>query len=342
MATTVASQTYPLTQPTGYNITYAQNCIALVNVAIGMVKQWVNSGSPNPWPSTGWAPSDPCYQLAHCYNLNVLSTVVQVPNSASILNTSFTTNGPSASGEPFGFIAISLDGKSAYLIFHGSVTNADWAADGMYSMTTNYTVPYGTATGNPQVETGFYAVFQGMNTLQDALSNLIPKSVTNVFISGHSLGAAVATLCLPVALKCVPSVAPGNVFCYLTGSPMPGNQDFANYIQGLGVNFFRTVNLNDPVPNTPPAEHCSRAMSPSAHKRRSTPQTTEVRRDRNNHDPCCSYGYALFHPGNTANPHPVRQLPATSRMTCGRQNSGAHPSSAPRAGCKLLAWVGQF
>ena len=196
MASTAASTTYPLAQPKGYDLATAQTCIALVNVAIDMVKQWEQiTDPPGDWK---WFPRDVC-KMACPYPLDY-STIVKPLSNADILNATFETvigrvdHKINAKNEPFGFIATSKDGKSAYLMFHGSVTNADWAADAMAELRP-YTAPDGTSQG--KVETGFYTVFNNIVNLKDRLQGL---KVTNLYVSGHSLGAAVATLCLPAAL----------------------------------------------------------------------------------------------------------------------------------------------
>jgi len=302
MSSTAASTTYPLTQPKGYNLATAQTCIALVNVAIDMVKQWEQiTDPPGNWK---WFPRDVC-KMACPYPLDYL-TIVNPLSNADILNTTFGTvigrvdHKMDAKNEPFGFIATSTDGRSAYLIFHGSVTKADWAADFMAELRP-YTAPDGTSQG--KVETGFHTVFNSIANLKDRLQAL---KVTNLYVSGHSLGAAVATLCLPAALEWVPNLKRENVYCYLTGSPKVGDRDFAHYIEshyienGLGIKFFRTVNLDDPVPKLPlRPEYVAIAKQNEASF--NPPSYGKHNDSPNNHNPCCSYAYALFNPANTQN-----------------------------------------
>lgn len=304
--------TYPLSLPQNapYSLSTAQTCMALVNVAIDMINQWQTVTNPPDPPQTwGWKPYDSCRAAANSdpsnpwYTLDVL-TMVKPLTEADILNATFKTElgkiskERNAQNEPFGFIATSQDGQSGYLIFHGSVTKADWAADAMYSLTP-YTAPDGTTQGN--VETGFYTVFNGLATLIQQLDGL--KNVKTLYVSGHSLGAAVATLCLPTVLWYLPGLEPANVFCYLTGSPMVGDQGFANYIQGLGVQFFRTVNLNDPVPKAPSQLLGDYVAIAPDNVATFQPPSYGGKDESNNHQPCCSYSYALFNSLNTQNPN---------------------------------------
>lgn len=82
----------------------------------------------------------------------------------------------------------------------------------------------------------------------DYISNHIDE-IDDYIVCGHSLGAAVATLCAFHIEK----VFPGRVKClYSFASPMIGNQNFANVFNPLlEEKTFRIANVNDSVPYLP-------------------------------------------------------------------------------------------
>ena len=69
----------------------------------------------------------------------------------------------------------------------------------------------------------------------------------SVWVTGHSLGGAVATLCA-LDIKSVLNVDP-NVYTY--GAPRVGNKGFAQFYDLLVPNTFRIVNGHDLVPRVP-------------------------------------------------------------------------------------------
>ena len=83
-----------------------------------------------------------------------------------------------------------------------------------------------------------------LNTLKS-----IPGSLqTPVMISGHSLGAATATLaCLDLTKFGYDCVA------YTFASPRVGDMDFCRIAKKLNTNLYRIVNIADAVPTLPPA-----------------------------------------------------------------------------------------
>lgn len=120
-------------------------------------------------------------------------------------------------GLPIGFIARARSGSDVFLIFRGTMTVSEWLHDYSVSLTP---YPYGTF-GN--VHSGFiktYGIFR--TTIHDALNGIGPGK--RLYISGHSLGAALATLA-------VPDIASATIFTsptvYTYASPRVGDKTFA-------------------------------------------------------------------------------------------------------------------
>jgi len=82
--------------------------------------------------------------------------------------------------------------------------------------------------------------------LQKLYKELTDKdSIYNLFVTGHSLGGAIATL-FTAYLK-NSDISQNKIVCYTYGAPPVGWKDF--YDNFKGINLFRIVNKLDPVPN---------------------------------------------------------------------------------------------
>ncbi|MCA1032555.1 lipase family protein [Bacillus timonensis] len=142
--------------------------------------------------------------------------------------------------EKFGFI---LQSKNAVVIgFRGSDTKYDWIADSEVAQ-----VPF---LGG-QVHRGFYSIYdscrqQIMDAYRDKLDHTKDKTL---YITGHSLGAGLATLhALDVKLS---DIGFKRVVMYNFASPRVGNQQFAAIYNANVRESVRFVNSDDIVPNLP-------------------------------------------------------------------------------------------
>lgn len=91
-------------------------------------------------------------------------------------------------------------------------------------------------------------------------------------MTGHSLGAAVATIAAATLRKQQPS-ASIDLFTY--GSPRVGNAAFADFVTAQAGAEFRVTHLDDPVPRLPPAEFGYRHTSPEYWLSTGTATTTD-------------------------------------------------------------------
>jgi predicted lipase len=88
------------------------------------------------------------------------------------------------------------------------------------------------------------------------VNNLIKQNPTaSILITGHSLGAALATMAA-IDIKNKIKIAASKITFYTFGSPRVGNQAMANYIFHLYPNgaYQRVTHYNDIVPHVPPRE----------------------------------------------------------------------------------------
>jgi hypothetical protein len=294
MAIPGSQPSYPITDPpTGY-MSVARTCSFLVNVACDMCRQWIDAGQPKP-PDFSWAPADPCPYTSG-YNFASFQHSPIIWSSFEYRNSSYT--------EPFGFLA--YNSEAVYLVFRGSQTKVDFDMDLEFEQV-SYQAPSSNPPAGMKVEKGFYAVFNGLFFYGDVAKNLttglrdLRSSALNQamtwYITGHSLGSALATLAAPVVVACGVSGMQCN-----QASPKVGNPAFAQYVDGLGFPMYRLVNTADAVPKLPPGLdylHAGSEIYFTAAYDAATKEKSEAER----HNPCCCYSYALFNPGNPVNPN---------------------------------------
>lgn len=152
--------------------------------------------------------------------------------------------GDSAGSEvPIAFVATA--GDAIYVVFRGTKTISEWISDAEFAQ-----VPYAYASGGGMVEQGFSAVYA---TIRDGIVdevNALAQSgnYTTLYVTGHSLGASVATLAAPDLARATSFASP---ILYDFASPRTGAPTFASLVNALPTSW-RVVNTNDEVPKLPP------------------------------------------------------------------------------------------
>jgi predicted lipase len=129
-------------------------------------------------------------------------------------------------------------GNAALVAFRGSQSLRDWLTD-----LDCLRIEIGS---NEEIHHGFLNASIGANY---ALQNFLrPHLNAPIFITGHSLGAAMAVL----AARALKAAGHQVTAVYTFGGPRIGNAAFANhYDAALGANTFRIVNEEDIVPRLP-------------------------------------------------------------------------------------------
>jgi hypothetical protein len=111
-----------------------------------------------------------------------------------------------------------------------------------------------------EVEDGFLSVFQslaiapatgGASSLDEFLGTFAADQIVKLIFTGHSLGAAVATMAATAAAARFAPLAP-RVSLYTIASPAVGDQAFATEVDARVPNHFRVWNEHDIVPRLPP------------------------------------------------------------------------------------------
>ena len=180
-------------------------------------------------------------------NYTVLKTLY-----ACDLATDIHPNRPCDDGwKTMGILATNdADPNDVFIAIRGTLTVWEWIQDVKF-----FPKPFTNVTGSGLTEDGFTDMYQSFSLQSsaspgvfiNALIALLPATAT-VTVTGHSLGAAIATLCaLDLAAH---SKFPLTV--YTLASPRVGDLTFHNVYDSTVLNSFRVVNRLDIVPKTPP------------------------------------------------------------------------------------------
>jgi triacylglycerol lipase len=294
MATT---KSVPMYLPPGFNLTYAQTCAAMVSAAYDQYNQWIQADTPKPgdfdWTWTG--PSNISNPLPIWWIQRFLVS------------------------EPIGFLATDGAGN-AYLVFRGTMSLADKAADADFAQST-----YELVSGFGNAYQGYYYVYTNLvlptastgssTTLIQAINGL--TGIKTFFFTGHSMGSGISSLAVP-DVSTNSNLKPSSsltMLHYNFASPRAGNVDFASAMNfSSGVPTYRVVNTEDIVPYAPPPET-------ELYEHIGTPVdfTANYGSIDGNHSMANSYAYAVNNPTNPYNsnagatPHPADGTGALAR-----------------------------
>ncbi|XP_050374600.1 galactolipase DONGLE, chloroplastic [Argentina anserina] len=184
-------------------------------------------------------------------------------------------NGESC-GRWIGYVALATDeavkrlGRRDIIIsFRGTVTNPEWVANLMSSLTPARLDPYNERP-DVKVESGFLSLYTsdesdsrfGLGSCREQLlsevSRLLKKykgEELSITLAGHSMGSSLALLLAyditELGLNRVnwSTKTPVTVFSF--GGPRVGNSGFKRRCEELGVKVLRIVNVNDPITKIP-------------------------------------------------------------------------------------------
>jgi triacylglycerol lipase len=253
-------------------------CAALVDVAYNQCTQWYNQRFPSKanfvWtkPNNGYVYSAPLFW------------------TNTWLGTSYD--------EPFGFVAADTN-FNAYLVFRGTVSDADDYQDALVDQT-----PYQIVPGYGQVHLGFYQIYQKLTAqVQGAIAAVNRTNpFKRFFFTGHSLGSGLSSLAVPDIITNTPiKPAQLTVLHHNLASPRVGDSEFADTMNSNGVATYRIVNTEDLVPDAPSA-----IFGSYLYKHIGTPVdfTAQYNSIDDNHSLDIAYDYALANPANPEGPLP--------------------------------------
>ncbi|MGO4181344.1 lipase family protein [Paenibacillus sp. MCAF9] len=162
-----------------------------------------------------------------------------VPRTYSLVS-EFTAKAYDDSDERFGFVLTSE--RASVLAFRGSNSAVDWVSDFIAQQTTYRPVKNAGLTHK-----GFTDIYMSARTQIIEIINQLPQG-RPLFITGHSLGGALATL---AALDLANNTAFTDPIIYTYGAPRVGDPKFASsYNASIGTHW-RFQNEFDIVPHLP-------------------------------------------------------------------------------------------
>ena len=139
---------------------------------------------------------------------------------------------------------IRKSGNRLLITFRGSDSLKDWAADFKFW---KKTIPYDNKKSKIQVHSGFLGTYKSKN-VRGKIHSLATKDIEKIQITGHSYGAALATLC---ALDLEYNFPEKDYEVILFGSPRVGNGAFKKSYDKRVFKTLRVENKMDIVTKIP-------------------------------------------------------------------------------------------
>jgi triacylglycerol lipase len=140
---------------------------------------------------------------------------------------------------PFGFVASKND--AFYIVIRGTQTPLEWFDDA-----TIRPVPFRNGWGNTTA--GFFSIHQQIFPTILQIINAQRANIQKLFITGHSLGAALAKLTAADLIVSGLTVKPT---LYTFSGPRVGDATFAGKFKAQGLTAWRIFNTEDLVPTLP-------------------------------------------------------------------------------------------
>jgi hypothetical protein len=152
---------------------------------------------------------------------------------------------PVALHDRFGWVCRKDD--RLMVTFRGTQTPGDWLHNLDF-----IAEPYLPVPGRGTVHQGFQLVYYAIRKNLLAIVNKMGVGCTELVVTGHSLGGALATLAMPDLMNqaFAANISP---ILYNVASPRVGHDDFQNYFDSHINVSYRIVNQWDVVPHVPPA-----------------------------------------------------------------------------------------
>lgn len=162
-----------------------------------------------------------------------------VPRTYSVVGT-FSAKAYDDTEEPFGFVLESE--RSSVLAFRGSGSAVDWVSDFIAQQT-----PYRAVKNGGQTHKGFTDIYMSARAQILAIIEKLPGDKP-LFITGHSLGGALATLAA-IDIACNSHISSPIVYTF--GTPRVGDPKFVRLYNSKISTHWRFQNEYDIVPHLP-------------------------------------------------------------------------------------------
>ena len=133
------------------------------------------------------------------------------------------------------------------LTFRGTQTQAEWLSN-LNAAQTEWITPTGQFYGH--VHSGFWQITQNLTPSLAQVAQELDPSIP-CYVTGHSLGAAIATFAAFELAQAAPQLK-DQIRLYTYAGPRVGSPTFAKVHSQLIPNAYRIINLSDSVPLVPP------------------------------------------------------------------------------------------
>ena len=265
--------------PAPFNLADAVECSDLVDIAYGMYDQWVNQDKPHTPTDLQWQhPEDSLYRFGEPI----------WGNSAVRFFSDL---------EPFALVAQRDD--RAYAMFRGTETLEDWYKDTEIDQVP-YELPHVTNVG--LVHEGFFDLYKSLR--QELLSQLnVLQDVRTLYVTGHSLGAALAMVAVPDLIANALTKQRPTIFQYNLAGPRACDPKLAAFLNTGSAHIYRIVNSCDLVPDVPPSVYLGLTEKVLyEHVGYPVTYTAQYESVAGNHAHHTSYHYALKNPEHPQGP----------------------------------------
>lgn len=178
----------------------------------------------------------------NCSNLKIpnppgytTETELKMPNDSIIYGAIYTSYGTG-----------SVD---TIIAFSGTLFVSQWLENFKYQLISptglnNY-------TGGIQCHTGFYEIYMGIRPIIQSYMNKYQGQIKTLYTTGHSLGAALSSLC---SFDLYDPKEFYKLINYNFASPRVGNNDYASFFDKNITTSFRVNNTEDLITDLPPAQ----------------------------------------------------------------------------------------
>ena len=178
------------------------------------------------------------------YLVNLISFVYDYENKSLVISEKLKTQKVlyDKDSKPFGYI-FTDDNQNVWIIFRGTMTSSKFeVGNDLYIKQDSISE----TDKNTRVQYGFISIYNLVkNEIYDTLSKL--NGINKIIVSGHSLGAAIATITSYSLFK----RGYKKIISYTIGSPRLGNQEFVDDFNKTDITYYRVINTSDIVPQGP-------------------------------------------------------------------------------------------
>ena len=137
----------------------------------------------------------------------------------------------------------------AIISFSGTKLLTEWVSDFQFSQ--EHSTKLNNYVTGMMVHKGFYEIY--LSIREQILTWFKTNNPSQVFVTGHSLGGALSTICALDILTIVENIG-GTLTQYSFGSPRVGNIIFAGVFNQLIKSSFRVSNVDDGIVSIPPSK----------------------------------------------------------------------------------------